>query len=94
MLRSLYSQLLSTATNKNVAILSCLIDFVQHRMSFIFLNKGSTSQLWNLYARMLKLSSYVLLASIDTIYTFSNCCRVGCETWRFVTQDDIVTRRP
>ena len=23
--------------------------------------------------------------------TFINYCRVGCETWRFVTQDDIVT---
>ena len=68
MLGSLYSQLLSI---KNVAISSRLIDFVQYRMSFIFSSKGSTSQLWNLYARMLKLSGYVLLAFIDTIYTFS-----------------------
>ena len=71
MLGSLYSQLLSTVTNKNVAISSRFSDFVQCRLSFIFSSKGSTSQLWNLYTRMLKLSSYVLLASIDTIYKFS-----------------------
>ena len=57
----------------NVAISSHLSYFVQCRMSFVFSSKGSTSQLWNLYARMLKLSRYVLFASIDTIYKFCLC---------------------
>ena len=32
-----------------------------------------------------------------TKLTFINCCRVVCETWRFVTRDDILShegRRP
>ena len=35
----------------------------------------------------------MILSQIDVL-TFINCCRAGCETWRFVTRDNIVTQRP
>ena len=46
--------------------------------------------MWKYVSYYVYMRSILVTAKRRISITFINCCKVGCETWRFVTVDDIV----